>query len=86
MSTIVVNKCLSPELTVESVDDILYRIGLSFDSIRDRPKHKLIVHPMFAFLMLCLVSTQWKTRSHIMSKQWLMKKKIRVDLKKFSSI
>ena len=30
MSAIDVNKCLPPELTVESVDDILYRIGFVF--------------------------------------------------------
>ena len=42
------NKCLPPELTIESVDDILYRIGLSFDSIRDRPKRKLFYHPLIA--------------------------------------
>ena len=63
MPTIVVNKCLSSELTVESVDDILFRIVLSFDTISDRLKPKLIVHPMFTFVMLCPVSTQWKTRS-----------------------
>ena len=67
MSTIVVNKCLSPELTVESVDDIVYKIGLSFVSIRDRTKHKLIAHPMFAFVMLCFVSTQRKTRAYLIT-------------------
>ena len=49
-----VNKCLPPELTVESVDDILYRIGLSFDSIRDRPKRRLIDHPLIAFFIISL--------------------------------
>ena len=63
MSTIVVIKCLSPELTVESVDDILYRIGFSFDSIRDRKNRKLIEHQMFVFIMLCYIITQRKTRS-----------------------
>ena len=52
-----VNKCLPPELTVESVDDILYRIGLSFDSIRDRLKRKLI-HPMIVFFIQSLYLTQ----------------------------
>ena len=54
MSAMDANKCLPPELTVESVDDILYRIGLSFDSIRDRPKRKLIDHPLIAFFILSL--------------------------------
>ena len=57
MSTIVMNKCLPPELTVESVDDILYRIGLSFDSIRDRPKRKLIDHPLIVFIIISLTLT-----------------------------
>ena len=48
------NKCLPPELIVQSVDDILYRIGLSFDSIRDRPKRKLIDHPLIAFIVVLI--------------------------------
>ena len=54
MSEIDPNKCLPPELTVESVDDILYRIGLSFDSIRDRPKRKFIDHPLIAFTVVII--------------------------------
>ena len=86
MSTIVENKCLSPELSVESVDDILNKIDLSVDSIRDRPKHKLSAHLMFALIMLCFISTQRKTRSHIMSKQFQMKKDIRRQFGLFFSI
>src|SRR5437868_7623918 len=48
------NKCLPPELVIESVDDILYRIGLCFTSVRDRPKRKLIDHPFVGFLILSL--------------------------------
>ena len=48
------NKCLPPELTVELVDDILYRIGLSYDSVRDRPKRKRIDHPLIAFIIVLL--------------------------------
>ena len=55
VATIDPNKCLPPELTVESVDDILYRIGLSFDSIRDRPKRKLIDHPLIALSLIVII-------------------------------
>src|ERR1700742_1881880 len=44
-------KCLPPELVVESVDDILYRIGLCFTSVRDRPKRHIIDHPFIAFII-----------------------------------
>ena len=52
MSAIDPNKCLPPELTIESVDDILYRIGLCFTSVRDRPKRKLIDHPLVFFTII----------------------------------
>src|ERR1700712_2335163 len=58
MSAIDPNKCLPPELVIESVDDILYRIGLSFDSLRDRPKRKLIDHPLVAFVMVSIFMTE----------------------------
>ena len=48
------NKCLPPELTVESVDDILYRIGLSFDSLRDRPKRQKFFNPFLKFSFLSM--------------------------------
>ena len=47
-------KCLPPELTVESVDDILYEIGFSLDSIRDRPKRPLVYNPLFKFSFFSL--------------------------------
>ena len=47
-------QCLPPEMAVESFGDFLYRIGLSFHSIRDRPKRKLIYHPLTAFVFLSL--------------------------------
>ena len=43
------SKCLPPELTIESVDDILYRIGLCLTSVRDRPKRPKLFHPLIAF-------------------------------------
>ena len=55
VNTFDVKKCLPPELTVESVDDILYRIGLSFDSIRDRPKRKLKDHPIFVLIVNLII-------------------------------
>ena len=48
------NKCLPPELTVESVDDILYRIGLSFNSLRDGPKRQLFFNPFLKFSFLSI--------------------------------
>ena len=53
MSAIDPNKCLPQELTVESVDDILYAIGLSFDSLRDSPKRPKIFNP---FLISAIIS------------------------------
>ena len=63
-----VNKCLPPELTVESVDDILYRIGLSFDSIRDRPKRKLIDHPLIVFIIISIFTAQRLITTSLSSK------------------
>ena len=58
MSKIDVNKCLPPELTIESVDDILYRIGLYFTSFRVRPKLHFIDHPLNASIILLLFLIQ----------------------------
>ena len=54
MASMDVNKCLPPELTIESVDDILYRIGLCFTSIRVRPKRKKLYNPYLIFTFLLL--------------------------------
>ena len=58
MSELDLNKCLPPELTIESVDDILYRIGLCLTSVRDRPKRKLIDHPLIVFIIISLSLTE----------------------------
>ena len=58
MSAIDPNKCLPPKLCVQSVDDILYRIGLSLYSIRDRPKRQLINHPLIVFIILFICLTE----------------------------
>ena len=55
MSQIHPNKCLPPELTIESVDDILYRIGLCFTSVRVRPKRHFINHPSIVFIVTSIV-------------------------------
>ena len=48
------NKHLAPELCIESIDDILYSIGLSHDSVRDRPKRSVINKPIFIAIVLLL--------------------------------
>ena len=52
------NKCLPPELAVQSVDDILYRIGLCLTSVRDEPKRLLIDHPLIAFGFVFIFMTE----------------------------
>ena len=54
MTAMDVNKCLPPELTVQSVDDILYRIGLSFNSLRDQPKRHKFFNPFIKFSFLSI--------------------------------
>ena len=49
MKQLDLNKRLPPELTIESIDDILYRIGLCLTSVRDGPKRKLFDHPFMVF-------------------------------------
>ena len=58
MSSIDVNKCLPPELTIESVDDILYRIGLCFTSVRVRPKRQRIDHPLVVFIITLIFASE----------------------------
>ena len=48
------NKCLPPELTVQSVDDILFRIGLSLESVNGRQKQGLIHKPLFIFIFVII--------------------------------
>ena len=52
MTAIDVNKCLPPELTVQSVDDILYRIGFPMKSTNSFRKRKLIFKPIIVFIFL----------------------------------
>ena len=40
------SKVLPKELVIESIDDILYEIGLCFTSQRKHPKRTLIFKPM----------------------------------------
>ena len=50
-----VNKCLPPELTVQSVDDILYRIGLTFESTQLSTKRRLFSKPLFIFISSLMI-------------------------------
>ena len=62
MSGIQTDRVLPPELCIQSIDDILYSIGLCHDSVRDRPKRSVIHHPMGITIFLsihvltCIVS------------------------------
>ena len=55
------DKCLPQDLTIESIDDILYRIGLSLDSIRDRPKRPKIFHPIIVFIVVLIFAIKEMT-------------------------
>ena len=48
------NKCLPQELTVQSVEHILHRIGLTLDSNKTYPKRKLFFNPIIIFLFFSL--------------------------------
>ena len=50
-----VNKCLPPELTVESVDDILYRIGLAFESTHPLTKRRFLSQPLIIFIYSLII-------------------------------
>ena len=50
-----VNKCLPPELTVQSVDDILYRIGLTFESTHPSTKRRLLSQPLIIFIYSLII-------------------------------
>ena len=47
-------RCLPPELTVQSVEDILHRIGLTLDSTKSHPKRKLFFNPFIIFTFISL--------------------------------
>ena len=47
MARIDCNKVLPQELTIESIEDVLYYIGLSHHSVRDPPKRPKINNPKF---------------------------------------
>ena len=50
-----VNKCLPPELTVQSVEHILHRIGLTLDSTKSYPKRKLYFNPIIIFIFTSII-------------------------------
>src|SRR6195952_137217 len=68
------NKCLPPELIIESVDDILYRIGLSFDSLRDPPKRSQFNNPFIVFITLfAILSEKLITLTVNEENDWILK-------------
>ena len=48
------NNCLPPEMTVQSVEDILHRIGLTLNSTKSYPKRKLFFNPIIIFTFMSL--------------------------------
>ena len=45
---------LPEHLIVEDIDDVLYRIGLCFDSVLEEPKCLAIDHPFFGFFFIVI--------------------------------
>ena len=50
------SKVLPKQMVIESIDDILYEIGLCLTSQRKHPKRTLIFKPLFVFTFLSLFS------------------------------
>src|SRR5215469_15156715 len=48
------NKYLVGKDIIDSIDDNLYRIGLCFTSVRDRPKRRLINNPFIVFTFILI--------------------------------
>ena len=55
VSPLNVNKCLPPELTVQSVEHILHRIGLTLDSTKSYPKRNLFFNPIIIFIFYLII-------------------------------
>ena len=54
MSRIQTDRVLPPELSIQSIDDILYSIGLCHHSVRERPKRSFINHPLLIAIVMVL--------------------------------
>ena len=54
MADIVLNKRLPNKLVIESVDDILYRIGLTLTSSQNQIKRSFIFNPTFIFIYVSI--------------------------------
>ena len=52
------SQCLPPELTVQSVEDILHGIGFSLDSTKTYPKRKLMFNPIIIFIFVSMYITK----------------------------
>ena len=63
-------------LRVDSVDDILYKIGLCFTSVRDRPKRKRIYHPMIVFTFVSMYLTKEMTIICLNNEEVLLMKQL----------
>ena len=54
MSRIQTNRVLPSELCIQSIDDILYSIGLCHHSVRDRPKRSVINKPIIVLIFVLI--------------------------------
>ena len=54
MSRIQTNRVLPSELSIQSIDDILYSIGLCHYSVRDRPKRSVINKPIIVLIFVLI--------------------------------
>ena len=54
MSIIQTDRVLPPQLCIESIDDILYSIGLCHHSVREIPKRSVINNPLLIALVLII--------------------------------
>ena len=52
------SRCLPPELTVQSVEDILHKIGFTLDSTKTYPKRKLMFNPIIIFTFCLMIITK----------------------------
>ena len=52
------NECLPPELTVESVNNIPYKIGLTFTSMNEQEKRNPIDHPYVVFAISSITTVK----------------------------
>ena len=54
MSRIQIDRVLPPELCIQSIDDILYSIGLCHHSVREEPKRSVINKPLIITIVIII--------------------------------